>query len=85
VVAAKDRDIHFMEKIISAEDEADPVEFPDEIDLKIESKTPGRDVRYLISKNEPRSKGVVVFFLPRIKANEGIIANSKLAITGKGS
>jgi len=28
LVAAKDRDIHFMEKIISAEDEADPVEFP---------------------------------------------------------
>lgn len=84
VVAAKDKDIHFMEKIIDAEDEADPVEFPDEIDLKIDSKTPGRHVRYLISKNEPRSKGVVIFFLPRIKANEGDERELKISYHWKG-
>lgn len=84
VIAAKDDDIHFMEKLIDAEDEGDAVEFPDEIDLKIDSQTPGKDVRYLISKNEPRSKGVVIFFLPRIKANDGDDRAVKISYHWKG-
>jgi hypothetical protein len=45
-----------------------PVDYPDGIDLKIHSKTEGKELTYLISKNEQRSKGIVMFFLPCIKA-----------------
>jgi hypothetical protein len=68
VVMAKDRDIHFMEKFIAADDEGEPVDFPDEIDLKVASVTPNRGVAYLITANEKRRKHVMVFFLPRIHA-----------------
>ena len=54
-VAAKIKDTHFMEKIIDVEPEADPAEYPDEINLKVESETAGKEVQYLISKNEPVS------------------------------
>jgi hypothetical protein len=56
VVTANDRDIHFMEKLIAADIEGDPVDFPDDKNLN------------LISGNEKRQKNVVVFFLPRIQA-----------------
>lgn len=70
VVCAKERDIHFIEKGLDADPEADSVEYPDEINLKLESKTEGKDIAYLISRNEPRSKGVVAFFLPLIARGE---------------
>jgi hypothetical protein len=84
IVEAKGKDTHFMEKIIDAEPEADPAEYPDEINLKVESKTAGKGVRYLISKNEPRSKSLVIFFLPRIKADEGDKRELKTSYYWKG-
>jgi hypothetical protein len=68
VVTAHEKDIHFMEKNIGVEPEADPADFPDEIDLKVTSRTPNREVAYLISRNDKRLKNVMVFFLPRIQA-----------------
>ncbi len=70
VITAKNKDIHFMEKLIRVEEEAEPVDFPDEIDLKVVSKTPNKEVAYLISNNEKRQKNAVVFFLPRIQAGQ---------------
>lgn len=63
----KDRDIHFMQKGIDAEQVADPAEFPDDIDLKIESGANG-EIAYLINENGPWKKRFIVFFLPFIKA-----------------
>lgn len=83
-VAAKAKDTHFMEKIIDVEPEADPAEYPDEIDLKVKSKTPGKEVQYLISKNEPRSKSFVIFFLPRIQAGEADKRELKISYYWKG-
>jgi hypothetical protein len=40
------------------------------MNLKLESKTAGKSIAYLISKNEPRSKAVVIFFLPLIASGE---------------
>lgn len=68
VVTAQEKDIHFMEKNIAVEPAADPADFPDDIDLKVASLTPNREVAYLISRNEHRLKSVMVFFLPRIQA-----------------
>jgi hypothetical protein len=67
VVAAHEKDVHFFEKNIGVEPEADPADFPDEIDLKVTSRTANREVAYLISRNEGRLKNVMVFFLPRIQ------------------
>ena len=65
-LCARDQNIHFMEKAIMAEPEAKGVEFPDEIALKVASKTQDKSVAYLISRNELRHKRVVIFFLPFI-------------------
>jgi hypothetical protein len=67
-LCAKDRDIHFVEELIEADPEGDPVEFPDEIDLKVESGTRDKSIQYLITRNEPRSKRVLIFFLPLVKS-----------------
>jgi hypothetical protein len=66
VVDAGTADVHFMEKTIGGEDEAAPAEYPADIGLKIASLTPGREVRYLITKNQPRFKSFAIFFLPVI-------------------
>jgi hypothetical protein len=84
VVTARQRDIHFMEKFITAEEEADPVDFPDEMNLKVTSGTPNRGVSYLISGNEKRQKNVVVFFLPRILASAPEHRTIKITYFWKG-
>jgi hypothetical protein len=66
-LTTKDKDIHFMWKGVDAEQLAEPAEFPDDIDLKIEAGGKG-EVAYLISKNEPRSKHFIMFFLPFVSA-----------------
>jgi len=66
-LTTKDKDIHFMWKGVTAEQVAEPAEFPDDINLKIEPGGNG-EIAYLISKNEPRSKHFIVFFLPFISA-----------------
>jgi hypothetical protein len=53
VLCAKDKDVHSVEKLLEADPAGDSVEFPDEIDLKLESSTSGKLVQYLINKNEP--------------------------------
>lgn len=65
-LTAKDHDLHMMMKSVEPEPVADPAYFPSDIDLHIESGTPGKDVAYLISKNEPRDKRFVIFFLPAL-------------------
>lgn len=66
-LTTKDKDIHFMWKGVDVEQLAEPAEFPDDIDLKIKPGGNG-EIAYLISKNEPRSKHFIVFFLPFISA-----------------
>jgi len=68
VLTTAEKDIHFIEKGQDAEPEADPVEFPDDMDFKIESNDSGSQIAYLINKNEARHKKYIVFFLPYIKA-----------------
>ena len=67
VVDAATRDLHFMSKIIGGEPEADPAEFPADIDLNIVSLTHGNSVKYLITENQPRYKSFAIFFLPVIE------------------
>ena len=83
-LTTKEKDIHFLQKGIDAEPEADPVEFPDQIDLKIESTTPAKQVVYLINKNELRSKRFVVFFLPFIRAGVDDRRDVKMTYYWKG-
>ena len=66
-LTTKDKDIHFMEKGIDAEEAAEPAEFPDDIDLKIQPGGNG-EIAYLINNNDPWSKRFIVFFLPFINA-----------------
>jgi hypothetical protein len=70
VLCAKAKDVHFIVKGHDADPGGASVEFPDEISLKVESQTPEKSVAYLINKNEPRNKGLIIFFLPVVKAGE---------------
>jgi cbb3-type cytochrome oxidase subunit 3 len=78
VLCAKDRDIHFIERRMEADPGGDSVEFTEEIDLKVESGTVEKGIQYLISKNEPRSKSILVFFLPVVRSGG---ADQRLAKT----
>lgn len=84
VVTAHDKDVHFMEKFIAVEEEALPKDFPDDINLKVTSGTPNRNVAYLISGNEQRRKNVMVFFLPRIQSGAADAREVRITYFWKG-
>ena len=67
LITSKEHDLHLMMKSIEPESVADPAHFPSDINLRIESGTPGKEVAYLISRNEPRDKRFVIFFLPAMQ------------------
>ncbi|HEX6859186.1 MAG TPA: hypothetical protein VF138_03160 [Caulobacteraceae bacterium] len=63
---------HIWRFSIDADSSADPVQWLDEIDLKVESldRLEGKEVRYLLFRNHPHSKRLAIFFLPEISAGE---------------
>lgn len=83
-ICAKDKNIHFIERGLTAEPESASVEFPDEIDLKITSRTSGKQITYLINKNEPHIKSVIIFFLPFIRAGVDDKREVKTTLFWKG-
>jgi hypothetical protein len=64
ILEAGTQNLHFMEKKIEGTADAEAAEFPADINLSIASQTAGKDVTYLITKNEPKEKNFIIFFLP---------------------
>lgn len=69
-LTADTRDVHFYETAIAGAPEADPANYPEDIQLAV---APGANesLTYLISANEPKKKKLVIFFLPFIPAGAG--------------
>jgi hypothetical protein len=67
VLTADTSDVHFYEMEIRGEPEADSAGFPEDIQLEVTSAA-NQSLTYLISANEPKTKRVVIFFLPLIRA-----------------
>jgi hypothetical protein len=68
-IRTSDQPLHFWTTGNSATSFADEVEYLDDMDFKVKDHS-GREVVYLPTKNDPRSKEVVLYFLPRVESSE---------------
>ena len=62
--------LHFWQSKISVSSEAAPIESLADIDYRLTSHDIGKDVVYLLTHDETRSKAVCIFFLPRVEPAE---------------
>jgi hypothetical protein len=83
-LAAQNGDLHFFETGIQGDDDTVPAGFPAEIELDISSKTPGKRVAWLISRNEVTEKDFVVFFLPAIESGGHDVRDIEVRYFWKG-
>jgi hypothetical protein len=61
--------LHFWEFVSGVEAQANPIEYPEDIDFAIRDES-GFGASYLVTKNTPTYLVVLVFFLPRIDPAE---------------
>ena len=62
--------IHFWQNSIGVSPSAGAVETFADVNFRIRSLTPGKELVYLPTRNEPLRKAACVFFLPRIEPGE---------------
>src|ERR1700674_802507 len=62
--------IHFCEIAIGVNSQADPADYLDNIDFKVHSHDDKNEIVYLPIENDGFRKKVVLYFLPRIEAND---------------
>ena len=68
-IKTTDQPLHFWTIGNRATAYAEPVDYLDDINFKVNGD-PGYDLVYLPTENDPLSKQVVIYFLPRIEPNE---------------
>jgi hypothetical protein len=68
-VTASDRPLHFMELSDGVEDRDEGVEYLDDIQFKVKDGE-GKTLAYLLSRNDPKHKSIIVYFLPQVAPGE---------------
>jgi hypothetical protein len=68
-VLASDKHVHFVQCDIGVENEADEAEFLDYIGFRVKDGK-NQFIPYLPSRDDPRYKGVMIYFLPEIDPAE---------------